>query len=224
MDIRNLESKNEKSTAEAKHQYHQLISRLSTVQEEKSLTPSTSGCTPPNISPNRHSSSSNSEFEKMEQLCESGESREVLNKLNKIISDIKIDQEEFEKYKRAHESRFSSIIATLKEIAANIGDQQKDSKQQSISKPKKNKTIPGTSDKMIKAGNLRKSVLKMNIIKNQGNTPIQKKAEKMYNSLRDQYSMLVTPKFNKKGSSESPNISTKLQQQCLMLLDTPQRE
>lgn len=77
--------------------------------------------------------------------------------------------------------------------------------------------------------NLRMSTLKKNFQKKvlfQDNTPKSekvKKAEVMYNSLRQNHPLLRTPKFksNKEEVIQGQSLSMVLQQQCLMLQDTP---
>lgn len=76
---------------------------------------------------------------------------------------------------------------------------------------------------------LRMSTLKKNFQKKvlfQDSTPKSekmKKAEVMYNSLRQNHPLLRTPKFKSdKGEvNQEQSLSVLLQQQCLMLQDTP---
>ncbi|XP_044762530.1 uncharacterized protein LOC123319549 [Coccinella septempunctata] len=231
LDINTVETLLKKKTslqsiAKPQHQLPiRTPSRLSTVEEEKhTLTPSTSGSTLKNDA--QSPVSSDVEFENIENMCNT---QELNDKIRKIQDIIKIDREEFGKFREANEKRMIEISSVLAEII-HASEGKKVAK--SNKKPPKRRSslksseqIPNENVRSLKKPeNLLKNVLITNS-KPQGETPKQKRAEKMYNNLRDRYGILETPKFDKKISNgESKNISMRLQEQCLMLLDTPQRK
>lgn len=218
--------KKSNSTKTSDQKYPSVIntpSRLSVVQEERnSITPSKAGNTNKNSSL-RSSTSSNTEFEMMEQMCKQQDTKETRNSINKILHIMKLDQDEFKAFRDAHDRRMLDITNILKEIIESPANSV--FTKESEMKPKTPKKTPVKSNNISNnVEDLRKNVLKMNIGKVLGHTPKREKAEKMYNGLRDVYGILETPKFDKIPRGDSKNISTKLQEQCLMLLDTPQHK
>lgn len=87
-----------------------------------------------------------------------------------------------------------------------------------------------TKSPVLSPVNLRVSTLKKNLHKKvlfeNNNSPLSekaKKAEKMYNNLRQLHPLLQTPKFKASGEDtpRRKNLSAVLKKQCLMLQETP---
>lgn len=78
-------------------------------------------------------------------------------------------------------------------------------------------------NKSMRISTLKKSVQKKVLFQNcSPRSERLNKAKKLYNSLRQEHPLLKTPfKFKSGKGSETQGLSETLQQQCLMLQDTP---
>ncbi|XP_030757511.1 uncharacterized protein LOC115883306 [Sitophilus oryzae] len=139
-----------------------------------------------------------------------------------------------------HEENYKRIFSLIESLDdENEKSAQKENcfapKRRSLRLKNKSPTKPAGSPVILKAGDLRKSTLTKSLVskcqKYQIDSPRIKNAMSLYNSTKSSCSALLTPKILKNQASESPkisnwraNMSIKLQQQCLLLQDTPQHK
>ncbi|CAH0548045.1 unnamed protein product [Brassicogethes aeneus] len=168
--------------------------------------------------------------------------------LRNIEHILEIDNIEFNKYKKLHEENRQKIYNILSEIRGSRTVQsskktKNDNKEnmQKRSSPRllmkspilaPNKANIVVSPLLVaKTNDLRKSMLTRNLSKNiqQMGTSSSKeqKVEEMYNSYKNNCSILCTPKGvpdpTESGGNKSYSLSRKVHNQCMMLLDTPQQ-
>ncbi|KAL3278646.1 hypothetical protein HHI36_016184 [Cryptolaemus montrouzieri] len=189
-------------------------------EETCSISPSTSGTTVAkevvkNVS-------TDSEFEFLERIC-GVQDTHTNKKIREIRNILKENQEEFDKFKDNHEKRIGRINNLLSEIENSRKMNSEHNKENSFKKIPVHIKTPGSASN--RTNDLRMNLLKSNLNKNEnGNGNIQK-AKNMYSKLRETYSILETPKFNKsRQAGNTEDLSMKVQEQCLMLLETPQRK
>ncbi|KAK9885091.1 hypothetical protein WA026_009315 [Henosepilachna vigintioctopunctata] len=210
-----------------------LAPKLSIVNEEAPcVSPSTSGATVENIAGD--SSYANSEFEQDEKICEQEQiSHDYSNKIALICDMLKKDEEDFQRYNDSRKKRIDEIYKILNDIqkCCKLEVESQHILDKKINQLKTGSNIDTCSpSKLIQKGaqcspnlrnaqNLRINVLKTNFGRNC--TPKEKKAQNMYNDLRKTFSLLETPKSIKTIEERKGNISLKLQEQCLLLLETP---
>ncbi|XP_023025672.2 uncharacterized protein isoform X1 [Leptinotarsa decemlineata] len=162
-----------------------------------------------------------------------------------IKNIIQSEEIAFNQYRVVHEGNMKKlfhILSSLEKKAETISEVKTPDKENNPNRSNRrsvrlqNKSPHGgnnekllISPSILRSGDLRKSTLKKNLAaRNQdlnNQSPRTRRAFNLYNTLREKHSILETPKLDRKALAETPNmgryISMKVQNQCLLLQDTP---
>jgi len=159
-----------------------------------------------------------------------GKNQELYQENNIKISEIVKNQSQYEE----NLSRMLAIVNKLENGDENIAENDEEKENSSVKRRslrlrnKSPSSKPVGSPVILKSGDLRKATLSKSLVfkaqKYQVNSPRIQKAIDMYNSTKNTCNALLTPKVSR--LPESPfnlrgNLSMKVQQQCLLLQDTP---
>ncbi|XP_076271292.1 uncharacterized protein LOC143203067 isoform X1 [Rhynchophorus ferrugineus] len=165
------------------------------------------------------------------------EIKELLKKDQEEFEETSMKiKEMFEEMHKKHQDNYDKIIKLVGNL--NSSDKEDQQSKENFSPLKrrslrlKKRSPIAISPVILRAGDLRKSTLTKSLVtkcqKHQINSPRIQNAISMYNSTRNACSALLTPKILKHQPVESPrssnwraDLSIKLQQQCLLLQDTP---
>ncbi|EFA08075.1 uncharacterized protein LOC103314045 [Tribolium castaneum] len=147
----------------------------------------------------------------------------IVDKINALLNE---DDEEFQQYVQKRQVRRNQI----RELVRGLLDEDKENNvrrsDRIAAKPSVKKFV--VSPAVTKSVDLRKSTLNKNLSKNiECNSPTRRALD-LYTSMRNECAVLCTPQVDRddkmpSSGRRSRSISRKIQKQCLLLQDTPNK-